>query len=52
LVSQRVLQRSEPNMLALCGARREDTWQDEVRLKTSIIGLDQIDYAVQPISFR
>jgi hypothetical protein len=26
---------------------REDTWQDEVRLKTSIIGLDQIDYAVQ-----
>jgi len=27
--------------------RREDTWQDEVRLKTSIIGLDQIDYAAE-----
>ncbi len=24
---------------------REDTWQDEVRLKTSIIGIDPINYA-------
>jgi len=28
-------------------AVKEDTWQDEVRLKTSIIGLDQIDYAAE-----